>query len=69
MSDGGLPTPAQAVIAAAQSCRSWPLVAELFCADATRDWDWEGIRIGGRLHLYCYLRDSVVALAPFEIAC
>lgn len=45
----------------------WPLVAELFCADAERDWDWEGIRIGNKLHLYCYLRDAVVALAPFEL--
>ena len=45
----------------------WPLVAELFCRDATREWDWEGIRIGGKLHLYCYLRDGVVALAPFDL--
>jgi len=44
-----------------------PLVGGLFCSDAARDWDWEGIRVGGRLHLYCYLRDAVVALAPFEL--
>lgn len=45
----------------------WPLVGELFCADANREWDWEGIRIGNKLHLYCYLRDAVVALAPFDL--
>lgn len=53
--------------AATGACRSWPLVAELFCDDAGRDWQWEGMRIGGRLHLYCYLRDGVVPLAPFEL--
>jgi hypothetical protein len=47
--------------------RPAPLVGGLFCSDAARDWDWEGIRVGGRLHLYCYLRDAVVALAPFEL--
>jgi hypothetical protein len=47
--------------------RHWPLLGELFCADADRDWDWEGIRVGNKLHLYCYLRDVVVALAPFEL--
>jgi len=46
--------------------RPGPLVAGLFCSDADRDWDWEGYRAGGKLHLYCYLRDTVVALAPFE---
>ncbi len=25
--------------------------------------DWEALRAGGRLHLFCYLRDSVLALA------
>ena len=43
------------------------LVGELFCADAERDWQWEGILAGGKLHLYCYLRDTVVALAPFDV--
>ena len=43
------------------------LVAELFCADVEREWQWEGILAGGKLHLYCYLRDTVVALAPFEL--
>lgn len=43
------------------------LVAGLFCNDADRDWDWEGYRAGGKLHLYCYLRDTVVALAPFDL--
>jgi len=47
--------------------RQWPLVAELFCGDAAREWDWEGIRVGGKLHVYCYLRDCVVALAPFDL--
>jgi hypothetical protein len=47
--------------------RHWPLVGGLFVSDTDRDWDWEGIRIGKRLHLYCYLRDTVVALAPFEL--
>jgi hypothetical protein len=61
------PVHVKALTAAASACRSWPLVAELFCADAARDWDWEGIRVGGKLHLYCYLSDGVVALAPFEI--
>ena len=40
------------------------------CSDAIalhlRDWDWEAIRAGGKLHLFCYLRDGVIALAPFE---
>lgn len=53
--------------APATACRSWPLLAELFCAEADRDWDWEGIRVGGKLHLYCYLRDTVVPLAPFDL--
>lgn len=49
------------------ACRSWPLVAELFEGAADRDWEWEGFRAGGKLHLYCYLRDDVIALAPFEL--
>lgn len=53
-------------IAPDRPCRTWPLVAELFCDDASREWDWEGIRVGGKLHLYCYLHGTVVALAPFD---
>jgi hypothetical protein len=33
-----------------------------------RDWDWEALRANGKLHLFCYLRDGVVALAPFDFA-
>ena len=44
-----------------------PTTARPAGRDATREWDWEGIRIGGKLHLYCYLRDGVVALAPFDL--
>lgn len=51
----------------AGGCRSLPLVAELFDSEAERDWEWEGFRAGGKLHLYCYLRDDVIALAPFEL--
>jgi len=25
--------------------------------------DWEALRAGGRLHVFCYLRDTVLALA------
>jgi hypothetical protein len=32
------------------------------------DLDWEALKAGRRLHLYCYLRDTVVALALFETA-
>jgi hypothetical protein len=59
-------TPAPQALEAG-ACRSWPLVAELFCEDANRDWQWEGVRAGGKLHLFCYLRDEVVPLAPFEL--
>ena len=61
------PQPAPAGGAAPSTCRAWPLVAELFCDDAGRDWQWEGVRVGGKLHLYCYLRDGVVPLAPFDL--
>lgn len=47
--------------------RSWLLVGGLFDGQADRDWAWEGFRAGGKLHLYCYLRDDVIALAPFEL--
>lgn len=30
--------------------------------------DWEALRAGGRLHLFCYLRDTVIALALFDTA-
>lgn len=30
--------------------------------------DWEALKAGGRLHLYCYLRDSVLALALLDAA-
>jgi hypothetical protein len=30
--------------------------------------DWEALKAGRRLHLYCYLRDTVVALALFDTA-
>lgn len=28
--------------------------------------DWEAFRSGGRLHLYCYLRDCVLSLASLD---
>ncbi len=28
--------------------------------DAADDWDWEAFRVGGRLFLYCYLRETVL---------
>lgn len=64
--EAGMNRQQQKAIAAARPGRSWPLVAELFCDDASREWDWEGIRVGGKLYLYCYLRGTVVALAPFD---
>ena len=24
------------------------------------DWDWEAFRVGGKLYLYCYLRETVL---------
>jgi hypothetical protein len=46
----------------------WPLVAELFSPDPARDWDWEGLRANGKLYLFCYFGDTVVALAPFDLS-
>jgi hypothetical protein len=31
-------------------------------------WDWEGARVGGKLHLFYYFRDWAVALTPLEVA-
>ena len=28
--------------------------------------DWEAFKSGGRLHLYCYLRDCVLSLASLD---
>jgi len=53
--------------AAASPQSGWPLMGELFCPDAERDWDWEGIVAGGKLYLFCYLRDRVLRLAPFDL--
>lgn len=33
-----------------------------------RDWDWEGARVGGKLHLFYYFRNWAVALTPLEVA-
>ena len=30
--------------------------------------DWEALKAGGRVHLYCYLRDRVLALALLDAA-
>lgn len=30
--------------------------------------DWEALKAGHRLHLYCYLRDHVLALASLDAA-
>lgn len=45
-----------------------PRIGELYGADAERDGEWEGMLVGKRLHLYCYLRGMVVALAPLDCA-
>lgn len=29
--------------------------------------DWEALRAGGRVHLFCYLRDRVLALALLDV--
>lgn len=29
--------------------------------------DWEALRAGGRLHLFCYLRDTVLAVLVHEV--
>jgi hypothetical protein len=29
-------------------------------ARAPEDWDWEAFRVGGKLYLYCYLRETVL---------
>lgn len=41
-----------------------PWASEPFRADA--DLDWEALRVGSTLHLYCYLRDTVLALALID---
>jgi hypothetical protein len=40
-------------------------------ADPLRDdggLDWEALKAGGRLHLFCYLRETVLALASLDVA-
>lgn len=45
-----------------------PRIGELYGVDAEREGQWEGMRVGNRLHLYCYLRGMVVALTPLDLA-
>ena len=43
-----------------------PWAGEPFQPDANLD--WEALRAGSTLHLYCYLRDTVLALALIHAA-
>lgn len=41
--------------------------ASALATDLDRDWEWEGVRVGNKLHLFCYLQDRVLALEPVEL--
>ena len=43
-----------------------PWAAEPLALDS--ELDWEALKAGPRLHLYCYLRDTVLALASLDAA-